>query len=139
MKSYISSVFALVLLLNFLHAQAATPIDEKAVLAVLDATVKEHRVYATCFALEKTGRALEKDMWNKSRMEALDHLKSHQASLLLAAKFSLASELSKLFDPDMTLASAMTYCDKNAVQIKQFYVLNITDLASEVNKVLQNK
>ncbi len=118
---------------------ADTQIDEKAVMVAVDATVKEYRVYATCYSLDAKGLSLVNDMWNKSRTEALDDLKSHKASLLFLARFAMASDFSKVLDTSITLDSAIAYCNKNEGQLKQFILLNIKELAPEVHKVLQKK
>ena len=136
-KRSLSIIITLLSLCSFSHASAQTSIDEKAVMAVVDKSIKEYRVYATCMSLDEMSLKAVKEIWNISRKEALQDLKSDGASLLFLARFALATEDSKILDADMKLAEAMPYCAKNKNNIKRFYVFGQSDLAQEIFNLKQ--
>jgi hypothetical protein len=137
-KRRISICIVLSSLCSLSQAHAQTPIDEKAVMAVVDTSIKEYRVYATCMSLDEFSLSSVKEIWNKSREEALHNLKSGGASVMFLARFTLATEDSKILDADMPLSDAMTYCYKNKKNLVRFYEFGQSNLDQEIYK-LQKK
>lgn len=82
-------------------------------MSVVEASIKEYRVYATCMSLDEMSLKLIKETWNQSRNEALRDLKSNGASLLFLCRFTLATADSKILVTDMNLSEAMPYSYKN--------------------------
>ena len=133
----LSASLMLIGLLNTSQVHAQSPVDEKAIMAIVDNSIKEYRVYATCYSLDEMSLNLVKDEWNKSKNEALRDLKSDGASLVFLAKFALATNDSKILDSDMKLSEAMSYCYKNKKQTQRFYEFGQSHLAQEIFKLQQ--
>lgn len=137
LKYFMSASLALMSSVSTAQVHAQTSINEKAIMAVVDASIKEYRVYATCSSLDEQSLKLVKETWNKSRSEALRDLKSDGASLLFLARFALATEYSKIFDADMKLSEAMPYCYKNKKGVERFYEFGQSNLAQEIYNLQQ--
>ena len=82
-------------------------LTKKAIMSVVEASIKEYRVYATCMFLDEMSLKLINETWNKSRNEALRNLKSNGTSLLILGRFTLATVDSKILDTNMNLSEAM--------------------------------
>jgi hypothetical protein len=103
-------------------------LDETAALRAVDAVVSEHRLYATCLALDGSSHALVNDMWNKEVAQAMDWLKPFKPSLVFLAKFRGKVEPSSLLDRDMALSAAMDLCHKSGKLVSRFYAFEWTPL-----------
>ena len=103
-----------------------------AVIRATDAVVAEHRVYATCLALDGQGLALVRENWRREVAQAVDALRDLKSPALFALRFSEATDFSRLLDGDMKLSAAMEFCQKNEKTTRKFYELGYTRLASTV-------
>lgn len=119
---------------NTAHAETK-PINEAMVLKTIDNAVEEHRVFATCFALEPVSRKVVNDMWVKMVKDAREVLASRKPSLKLIAQFEYKTQ-SKLVDERMLLKDAIAYCEKNAEIQKKFYTFGYLDLPTELSALL---
>jgi hypothetical protein len=106
-------------------------------MSVVEASIKEYRVYATCMSLDETSLKLIKETWNQSRNEALRDLKSNGASLLFLGRFTLATVDSKILNTDMNLSEAMPYCYKNKKNLDRFFEYGQSRLEKEIYNLQQ--
>jgi hypothetical protein len=111
---------------------ATLAFNADAVIRATDAVVAEHKVYATCLALDKQGLALVRENWRREVAQAVDVLRDLQPPALFALRFSEAIDFSRLLDGDMKLSAAVEFCHKNEKTTLKFYELGYARLSSAV-------
>lgn len=106
--------------------------NEEAVIRAVDDVVAEHRVYATCLALDGAGLSLVQENWRREVARAVEILKDMNPTAKFVLRFSEATALSRLLDGDMRLSAAMDFCHKNEKTTRKFYEFGYTRLPSAI-------
>jgi hypothetical protein len=124
---------ALALLPAAANAASSTNKDERIMRAV-EEVVTEHRIYATCLALDPLSLSLVQEGWNREVRDGVDALKEIGASADLAARFATAVAPSQLLDVNMSLSNAIEFCKTNHDRVATYYKLGATKLAPAIRQ-----
>lgn len=119
-------------------AHAAAP-DETAVMQAVEKVVAEHKVYATCLALEPTTYRIVQENWTREVSQGAEALRALKPSPALVARFVAAVDSSRLIDKTMTLSAAMAYCEKNEAQVRKFHEFGFSRLSQAVDAAAKPK
>ena len=118
------------------YAEDGVAFDEAAVLNVLDRSIAEQHVFATCSALDGDNRNFLKKNWQQWVNEVRSKLRGTKPSVIFIAKLEYKLRNTILLDETMSLASAMEFCDKNKDAFRKQFLLDYIMLPIEVSKII---
>lgn len=129
---------AIALLPTASNAGSSTNRDEQ-ILRAVEKVVAEHKIYATCLALDPLSLSLVQEGWNREVRDGADTLKEIGASSDLVARVAMAVAPSRLLDVNMSLSNAIEFCKTNHDQVATYYKLGATKLAPAIRQASGNK
>lgn len=125
---------ALIFGLIYLSQTAVAVADDEAVLRAAQAVTDEYKVYATCTALFPGGPQLVQELWDREINFGADYLKNTRKNLLLLTRYMVLVGGTKLYDPQMPLGEAVTYCERNQEAMKRYHVFDFLRMAEAMEK-----